>query len=382
MIVIKDIEIYHIKYPVKKLKYPIANHVLNGSIYIKILTNCSIVGYGEPSSYILDYFKLFKLFKIKLLPFLINQKINDINLINLKKKVDNKLIEPLVAGLDQAIWDIKSKLKNRKLNEFISNKQRIEKKIFLYASGGMIFDKQSNDKIINEALKFKSLGFKGYKFRPSIPKEKISHFKRMKFPPPIEIKNFIKNCELLRLKVGMKYKLMVDLGCRLISIKQFDYLSEALNELHFSFIEEPFKRDINIYKKISKKSKIKIAFGESLTSEREFKNWINYVDIIQPDTNMITISELLNLKKIFKSSEKEIIFHNWSNPISMLSNFHMAKVFNSTLIEYNITSNPIINKFQKYKFKIINGEIKLGSRKGLGVDINEEFLNKYSKKII
>ena len=43
----------------------------------------------------------------------------------------------------------------------------------------MIFDYQNYDYLINEALKFKNLGFYGYKFRPSISKKKtIPLFKK------------------------------------------------------------------------------------------------------------------------------------------------------------------------------------------------------------
>tara|TARA_B100001964_G_C14156142_1_gene564378 strand:+ start:16 stop:1176 length:1161 start_codon:yes stop_codon:yes gene_type:complete len=382
---VKEVEIYHYKYPIKNINFPCANHVLNGTIYFKILTNNKIIGYGEPSSYLGNYKIISKLIYNYIFPYLKDKEINKINLAIIKKKFIKKknylVINNLIAGLDQAIWDIKSKISNKNLSNFISKKNITNRKIGLYASGGMIFNDQSMEIISKEALKYKLMDFKGYKFRPPIPRKKLSHFDRIKNPPPIDIKKLIQDCKKIRSKVGNKFKLMLDLGCRINNLKDFYYLSDFLNELNFFFIEEPFKRDINIYKKIYNKSKTKISFGESLTNKKDFINWLKYIDILQPDSNMITISEIIGLKKLFKKSNKMVIFHNWGNPISMLSNFHLSSALDLKIIEYNVTYNPTINFFLKKKFKINKGDISISAKKGLGLNINYNFVKKYSKKI-
>ena len=381
---VKEIEIYHCKYPIKNINLPCANHVLNGFIYFKILTNSKIIGYGEPSSYKVDFKITSKLFDRYIFPYLKDRNVNKINLVSLKKKFIKKknyfIINDLIAGLDQAIWDIKSKIANKNLSNYISKKNITNRKIGLYASGGMIFNDQSMELICNEALRFKLLGFKGYKFRPPIPR-KISHFDRMKNPPSVDIKKLSYHCENIRRKVGEKFKLMLDLGCRINNLKDFYYLSDCLHELNFFFIEEPFKRNIKIYKKVHRNSKIKISFGESLSNKEDFINWVKYIDVVQPDTNIITISEILDLKKLFKKLNKIVIFHNWANPISMLSNFHVSSALDIKLIEYNVSYNPTINFFLEKKFKIDKGYLLISSKEGLGANINLNFAKKYSIRI-
>ena len=382
---VKEIEIYHYKFPVKNKKFPCANHVLNGTIYFKVFTTNEIIGYGEPSSYFLDYKIISKLVYKYLYPNLKNKNIFEINLSQIKKKFLNKknyfIISNLIAGLDQAIWDIKSKISKKNLSNYISNYNKIDRKIGLYASGGMIFNNQNTNVILKEALKFQSIGFKGYKFRPPIPRNKLSHSDRMKNPPPIDIKKLVKLCEKLRINLKEDFKLMLDLGCRINNFKDFYFLSDCLSELKFLFVEEPLKRNINNYKIIHNKSKTKISFGESIADKKDFIKWSNYVDIFQPDTNMITITELLELKKVFKKLKKTVVFHNWANPINMLFNFHLSSVFNSKLIEYNVTYNPAISLFLKEKFNIKNGFILINNKEGSGVNFNQNFVNKYSKKI-
>ena len=82
---VKEIEIYHYKYPVKNRKFPCANHVLNGTIYFKVLTTNEITGYGEPSSYFLDHKIISELFYKYLYPNLKQKKI-----YKQKKLLNNK----------------------------------------------------------------------------------------------------------------------------------------------------------------------------------------------------------------------------------------------------------------------------------------------------
>ena len=66
-----------------------------------------------------------------------------------------------------------------------------------------------------------------------------------------------------------------------------------------------------------------------------------FLQYTSTDSNLLSISELMNNKdKIFKNYTQNTILHNWANPISMLSNFHVSEALDCELIEYNITHNP------------------------------------------
>ena len=85
----------------------------------------------------------------------------------------------------------------------------------------MIFDHQNYDHLIDEAFKFKDLGFYGYKFRPSI--SKTISLLRNKYPPDFDNNKFLKLIYKIRKSVGDEFNLMVDFGCRIKSIKKFNY---------------------------------------------------------------------------------------------------------------------------------------------------------------
>ena len=382
---ITDIEVFLFKNPIKKrLKFPVASYVTTGFIFFKVKTNIGTYGFGEPSPYGATIKSTLKVFKKYFFPSVINKKIEIININYFKKfnffKKNEIILRPIIAGVDQAIWDIKAKIKDKPLFEILS-KGKKNNSLKLYASGGMIFDHQNYDHLIDEAFKFKDLGFYGYKFRPSISKKKQSHFLRNKYPPDFDNNKFLKLIYKIRKSVGDEFNLMVDFGCRIKSIKKFNYFSDYMSELNFFFIEEPMKRNIKLYKKITKNSKIDIATGETISSIKILNQWRSSCNIIQPDSNLISISELIDNKKNFKKYSQNIILHNWANPISMLSNFHVSKALGCDLIEYNITYNPFSEIIVDNNIGVNNGLFKHSSRSGLGIDLNNNIINKYRIKI-
>ena len=379
---ILNIEIFYIKYPIKKkLKYPLAHYVSTGFIFFKVKTNLDVYGFGEPSPYGSNIEVMIKIFKKYFLPTVKNKEIDLINIQFLSKfsffKKNEPVLRAIFAGIDQAFWDIKAKIKKKPLYRLLNNKVYKNNSIKLYASGGMIFDNQDYNILIDEALKQKDIGFYGYKFRPSISKKNQSHFQRNNNPPNFDIKKFLIFFKNLRKSLGDEFKLMVDFGCRIKSFKDFNYISDCVSELNFFFIEEPMKRELELYKKIKKNSKVNIATGETISSIQQFNKWKLACNIIQPDTNLISISELMEIKKKFKFDSKKTIFHNWANPISMLSNFHTSKALGGELIEYNITYNPFSTIIMNNRMQINKGLFKYGSKSGLGIDLNEKTINKY-----
>ena len=62
--------------------------------------------------------------------------------------------------------------------------KKIKKRYHYTQLGGMIFENQSYDLLIDEVFfKAKEMGFKGYKFRPKTPLTNPNHFVRNLNPP-------------------------------------------------------------------------------------------------------------------------------------------------------------------------------------------------------
>ena len=371
---IKNIKIYFIRKKKYELSYPRPTFHKEGFVFIKLISEENLEGFGEPSPYITSPKKLISIIKKIYLKYFQKKKLNISYVEKLKKKSKNNILNLILPAFDQAIHEIYSKKKKVNVSKILNKKTLLS--VNFYASGGMFFEGQSLEKILNEAINSKKEGYFGYKYRPLMPKSNLNHQQRMKNPPPLNIKAIEKFSSKLRSKVGPKFKLMVDLGCRCQNIKQTSYLFEMFKEHDYYFVEEPFKRNLDSYKILNKiKTKINIAGGENINSIQQFNDWNKegYFNFFQPDTNLMLFNEINFM--IRKIGHNKIILHNWCNKINFLSNINFAfSLKKKILVEKNIIHNPYDNFFKIEKQNIENGKIDFKNTIGYGLSIN------YSKK--
>lgn len=375
--ILKKLNIIFIKKKIFLPSGPYPSFFKEGFTFIKIFDEENNYGYGEPSPYIANSKILNGCLKFVFLKYFKNQNYKNINFLKIKNKCKNIYHKKIISSFQQAILDLSSRRKNIALYKLIGKKKINH--INLYGSGGMIFDKNNYDILIEEALKIKDEGYIGWKFRPKLPNNLLNHSQRIKNPPKFNIAEIVNFSKKLRKRLGDKFLLMLDCGCRCSSVSEAEYLIKSLNDQNFFFIEEPLKRDLDLYKQLKKRlTKINtfISAGEHIYETRELVKWIksNKIDIIQPDSNLLLFEEL----KLIKKFKKKIITHNWCNLINNCSNANFVRSLNKNiLMEYNILKNPFSGLFENSCFKLQNGKIKFLEYKGLGVEFiknNKEFL--------
>ena len=82
-----------------------------------------------------------------------------------------------------------------------------------------------------------------------------------------------------------------------------------------------------------------------------------------------------------KPTKKKIILHNWTNDINNAANAHIGTALNScTAIEANLTHNPLKNNLVYGAVELKGDMFVLSDRPGLGIELNESAINKYSFK--
>ena len=367
---IKNIKIYFIKKKKYESIYPRPTFYKQGFVFIKLVSENNIEGFGEPSPYITSPKNLVKIIEKIYLKYFQKKNLNISYVKQLKKNSQNNLLNLILPAFDQAIFEIYSKEKNKGVSKLLSKKSLLN--LDCYASGGMFFEGQNYQKMLTEAVESKKKGYLGYKYRPPMPKNNLSHQQRIENPPPLDIKTIEIFSSKLRAKLGSNFKIMIDLGCRCKDIKDTKYLFEMFKEHNYYFVEEPFKRDFKSYEILNKiKTKINIAGGEHINNIQQFYNWNKkkYFNFFQPDTNLMLFSEI-NLM-INKIGHKKIILHNWCNKINFLSNINLAfSLKKKVLIEKNIIPNPYDNFFNTSKQEVKNGKIDFKDMIGYGVSIS------------
>ena len=99
-------------------------------------------------------------------------------------------------------------------------------------------------------------------------------------------------------------------------------------------------------------------------------------DIIQPDTNLLLYEELFKINNKIKRKNKNLILHNWCNPVNVSSNFSfLSSLKEESMCEYNVQVNDFYKKFDITGYKIKKGKAEILNVPGLGVDFLKE-LNK------
>uniref|UniRef100_UPI00192E41D9 galactonate dehydratase n=1 Tax=Mucilaginibacter pedocola TaxID=1792845 RepID=UPI00192E41D9 len=280
-----------------------------------------------------------------------------------------------IAGIDQALWDIKGKALNVPVYQLLGGAVRDKMKMYCWIGG-------DNPEVVLQQAKDKmDAGFKAVKMNATGPMEWIS--------AQTEIKKVAENIRKLRDEFGDTLEVGLDFHGR-VHKGMVRRLIDELEPYNPMFIEEPVLSENNeALKQIAAYTSIPIATGERMFSRWDFKNLLHdgHVDIIQPDLSHAGgISEVFRIAAMAEAYDVTIAPHCPLGPISLASALHIDFACpnaiiqeNSIGIHYNqgfdlldYVANPEI-------FKITDGYIDLFTKPGLGVEINEDALKEAQK---
>lgn len=273
----------------------------------------------------------------------------------------------VISGIENALWDIKGKSLGLPVYSLLGGKYRSS--IRAYASGGM--EKPDNE-LLKEIENYLKQGFTAVKIRGGYSKLKDK-----------------KKIEAIRKKLGYDFDLMLDCGQGYVpfpwSVNEAIEVTKTLEEYKLFFIEEPIRTDaIKEYAKVTASSNISIAGGENGCSIYEFKNLIDNdaVDIIQPDvTHAGGIGEVKRIADYASLNGKSVAPHIFRSGASLAAHLHLLSAIPNALIcEFQQIPNPLREELLVEPIKFKDGYIFVPETPGLGIDINEDIINKYPYK--
>lgn len=364
-------------------KFPVAAFVTEGSLILRVHTDDGHVGIGEVSPYGAPMAEIRQVLVDELVPAWVGCDPLDDDLLRQPESgygYGNIGRNALIAGLSQALWDIRGKVSGQPVYKLINPNATGD--VECYASAGMWYQDSAPDLVIEEALHWQAQGFSAYKLRPETPLNASGHFARNTSPPPVNVTKLIQLLQDIHLATKGQIRLLVDAGCRL-TFAQACSLCSAMEELNCMFLEEPLPRDPYIYAELRNQTSVPLASGESLTSVAQFMPWIerNALDYLQPDANLAGIYEILKLNDVAETVGLPIVMHNWANDVSNAANVHLAAALAcSPMVEYNLTTNPIRGRLAKPTISPHNGRFKLTDAPGLGIELDQELLEQFAIK--
>jgi len=266
-----------------------------------------------------------------------------------------------IGGIDIALWDIAGKYYQQPIYQLLGG--AFHKRIRAYAS-----DLWGNN---------------GKETREKAKRWVVQGFTAMKFgwePMGENEKLDMELVEGARLGAGDENDILIDAGC-CWDTRTAKTRSRQFEQYRPFWLEEPLAQDnLDGYRELRQMSNIPIAAGEGEAGVYAWRELIERgcVDIVQVDLarNGFTISK--KAADMAESHDLRVVNHFWSTPINLAAGLHwLASRKTAFIFELYIEENPMRTRLTKQVVKAVDGFVTVPEEPGLGVELNEEVVNKY-----
>jgi galactonate dehydratase len=277
-----------------------------------------------------------------------------------------------IAGIDEALWDIKGKFYNAPIYDLLGGACRDKLKVYRWIGG----DRPSD--IANAAREAKAQGYSAIKMNGTEEMHYVDSFSK--------IQAVCERVAAIRDACGSDFDIAVDFHGR-VHKTMAKVLAHELDQFHLMFIEEPVLSQNNeALREIANHCNTPIATGERMFSRWEFKNLFEagYVDIIQPDLSHAGgISEVKKIAAMAEAYDVAVAPHCPLGPIALGACIQLdtctpnAYIQEQSLgIHYNKGGDLLdyLKDPSIYKYK--DGFLDIMKAPGLGIEVNEDVVEK------
>jgi L-alanine-DL-glutamate epimerase-like enolase superfamily enzyme len=282
----------------------------------------------------------------------------------------------LSGGLDVACWDIIGKVKGLPVYKLLAADNEPNPRVHVYASGGVMwtyYDKGDGkpygvDALIEEALRYKELGFDTFKWRPGTDWEEAGI-------TPLKLGDI---CRKLRQAVGPDFYLGLEKkGYDTWTFKECVEIAPIINDLDFTFFEQPMGDEgpaqFEDYVQLKAlMPNMMLWGGERFRCFEQARPWIEQgiYDAVQSDCYDLGITENWHIARIADRYGVKMVPHNWSSGLGTMCNTHLvAGVPSGHMCEFFMYPNEFRYGLFKEPHVVENGYITLSDKPGFGMDL-------------
>ena len=277
-----------------------------------------------------------------------------------------------IAGIDQALWDIKGKALGVPVYELLGGACRDTLKVYRWIGGDRPAD------VAAAAREAVAQGYSAVKMNATEEMHYIDSYEK--------IDAVCQRVVAIREALGMKLDIAVDFHGR-VHKTMAKVLARALDEFHLMFIEEPVLPQNNeALREIARTTTTPIATGERMFSRWDFKDLLQdgYVDIIQPDLSHAGgISECKKIAAMAEAFDVAVAPHCPLGPIALAACIQLdictpnAFIQEQSLgIHYNKGGELLDYLKDPSIFTYKDGFIEAKTGPGLGVEIDEAYVRR------
>ena len=283
-----------------------------------------------------------------------------------------------IAGIDQALWDIKGKQLGASVHQLLGGAARNRVRVYQWIGG----DRPSE--VTEQAKEKVDAGFTALKMNATAEIERID--------TPATVEAAVTRLEQVREAVGDDVDIGVDFHGR-VSKPMAKRLAKAFEPYDPMFIEEPVLPEHNDgLRDIAAHTHIPIATGERMYSRWDFKQVFEdgVVDVIQPDLSHAGgITEVNKIASMAEAYDVALAPHCPLGPIALASCIQVDACSPNALIQeqslnihYNETTDVLDYLADSSVFEYDDGYVTVPDGPGLGIEINESYVRTQAEKTV
>ena len=268
-----------------------------------------------------------------------------------------------ISGIDMALWDILGRSLNVPVWQLLGGRRH--RRMPAYASGGWA----PADRIAEELQSFVDRGnFKAVKMRVGSGDGTLDHS--------------IRRVKAAREGLDSEIDIMCD-AHGTWTVAEAKRFCRAVADCNIGWLEEPVTADDKPgLAEIRAQTDIPIATGESEFTRFAFRDLValRAADILQPDPSIAGgITELVRIEALASAHQVRFAPHMWGGAMTFAAGMHVAAAASSGFtLEYSLGANPLLHELAVEDFSVVDGMIEIPDRPGLGVTIDQDFVDRYS----
>lgn len=372
---ISNVESFLMSFPMpKEISLPfwggVRTILKRDAMLIRVTTDSGMVGWAPGPAHERADHEIKTLIK----PFLVGKDPLKWNAFDFQGELE---LKKTYHAVEVAVLDLNAKYEGCALSELMGGRKRST--IKLYGSAGMYMPPE---KYAEEAAAVKEMGFLGYKMRPALgPDEDL------------------RSVELMRNATGKGMAIMIDahtwwrMGDKSYTPGTIAELAKAMAEYNPFWLEEPLPpEDHQAYKALHEEGFVTLASGEHEQNLDGFADLARTraVDYLQMDVCCQGGFEMgLNVFDLASRNGLKFAFHSWGNTLEVLAAAQLGVCRDESVVEWleypcyssanrkGMYPFPLSDEILSRPLDIRNGYLHLPEGNGLGIEVNEDVIEKY-----
>lgn len=340
-------------------------------MFLKIETDEGVVGWGEP---VLEgRARTVEAAVHELSEYLVGQdpsRINDLWQVMYRAGFyrGGPILMSAIAGIDQALWDIKGKVMGQPVYELLGGLVRDKMKVYSWVGGDRPAD------IIRDIKRLREGGFDTFKMNGTEELGIVDSARK--------VDEAVARIAEIREAFGHDIEFGIDFHGR-VAAPMAKPLLKALEPYRPLFVEEPvLAEQAEYYPRLAEQTAIPLAAGERMFSRFDFKRVFQAggIAIVQPDLSHVGgITECFRIASMAEAHDVAFAPHCPLGPVALASCLAVDFVSHNAVLQeqsmgihYNKGAELLDFVKNKDDFRIEDGFINPLRKPGLGVEIDEE----------